>query len=122
MIDTLVIVAVAAHRFWMMWFTPNSIFQPVRRTLGRMHGLVRYAVNCPMCFSMWSALGVGALWVLGWPWRGLVWALAISELIFVIENLLKVLDRVALLHMTPPPPPPPVQTNGAEHGDVLRRP
>lgn len=94
----LVICGLAAHRLWLLWLS-QLIFRPFREGLSRWHPRVAYAVNCGVCTSVWVAAGIAGAWHLNGATRALVWILAISEAVAIMESVQRLMTRASL---TPP--------------------
>jgi hypothetical protein len=121
MIETIILLGLASHRLWVFWLT-QAIFRPLREGLGKAHSLIQYLVNCPTCMSLWVAGGVGVMWYYGGVFQGLVWLLAISEVISMLESIMRYIDRVGMARLQSQVTPlTPQTTNGELTGNVLRR-
>lgn len=88
---TLLLIGFATHRFWVLWMMPEStIITRFREWLGRRHRVLYKAVHCPLCMSLWLSGLMGLAWLYA-PW--IVWTLAISEAVIIIDLLLRIHQR-----------------------------
>lgn len=119
--STLVILGLAAHRLWLLWLT-QEIFRPVRERLSKIHPKVAYLLNCGICTSVWVGAGVGGTWSLDWPLRGLVWILALSEMIAIMESVMRMVDRFGRFeHRVLMQSTTAVATKTEKNGDLVRQ-
>lgn len=91
-VGTLVVLGLAAQRLLVLWLQPGeyAVFRSIRERLGRLHPKLQYAVNCPLCLSIWFAAMTGVSWIYA---PALVWLLAISGSAGLIDSLLGKLNR-----------------------------
>lgn len=89
----LLILTLASHRLWFLWLT-QEIFRPIRERLQERGGWIGYLAGCQVCTSVWiSAFIVSISTFGGIVGSLLIWILAISNTVSILNTLNQILER-----------------------------
>lgn len=81
----LLILGLAAHRFWAIWLFAE-IARPLREKLIQRGGYIAYLSNCQFCLSVWSGFLAWLLWSLGWAGEWTVIGFALGSVLQFVDK------------------------------------
>lgn len=92
-IESLILLGFASHRLWLIWF--QEIAKVPREYLIKQGGRIAYFASCQFCTSVWAGIIISSLWLFGGRiGQALIWMLATSACLSVVEVSLKLIDTI----------------------------
>ena len=85
----LVVLGLASHRLWMIWFY-SKFTERLRTWMGERGGWAAYFAGCQFCTSVWAGFIAVGLWYAG---AHLInYALAAGGMVFLIQPVVSLLE------------------------------
>jgi hypothetical protein len=82
----LIIVGLAANRFWSIWLA-SELTKPLRDYLSKRGGWIGYLSGCPFCLSVWAGFMAWGCWQSGYVGKFIDIGLAAGLTVFVVEEI-----------------------------------